>query len=188
MQRVMLRRKQMVLWLTAVGALFAVALGLFFTIGGQSGAEDAMAKRIELTVIDNEDVGELRDWAQRFCRGWTVKSLAADLGVDARMDVVTGAVAKGLPSESRRVVVEVCERELNRSTKGAPRSPSSWAGNASIKPEETKLLATQSFDEFGNPLQTGLLQGGSGEYGWLGIQSRRAQLPSLSVIQMGKRS
>ncbi|HXV05903.1 MAG TPA: RHS repeat-associated core domain-containing protein [Solirubrobacterales bacterium] len=59
--------------------------------------------------------------------------------------------------------------------------------SASIKPEETTLLSTQSFDEFGNPEQTGFLTGGSAEYGWLGIKGRRTQLPS-GVIQMGLRS
>ncbi len=54
-------------------------------------------------------------------------------------------------------------------------------------PEATKLLSTQRFDEFGNPLQSGSLEGGSAEYGWLGSKSRRTQLPS-GVVQMGVRS
>jgi RHS repeat-associated protein len=59
--------------------------------------------------------------------------------------------------------------------------------SASIKPEETKLLATQNFDEFGNPVQGNPLKGGSAEYGWLGNKARRTQLPS-GVIQMGVRT
>lgn len=58
---------------------------------------------------------------------------------------------------------------------------------ASLNPAETKLLSTQRFDEFGNPLQSGFLKGGSAEYGWLGIKGRRTQLSS-GVIQMGMRS
>jgi RHS repeat-associated protein len=58
---------------------------------------------------------------------------------------------------------------------------------ASINPAETKLLSTQRFDEFGNPKQTGFLQGGNAEYNWLGAKGRRTQLPS-GVIQMGVRS
>ena len=54
-------------------------------------------------------------------------------------------------------------------------------------PEATKLLSTQRFDEFGNPLQSGFLEGGDAEYGWLGGKKRRTQLPS-GVIQMGRRS
>jgi RHS repeat-associated protein len=54
-------------------------------------------------------------------------------------------------------------------------------------PEATKLLSTQRFDEFGNPLQSASLLGGSAEYGWLGGKGRRTQLPS-GVIQMGLRS
>ena len=54
-------------------------------------------------------------------------------------------------------------------------------------PEATKVLSTQRFDEFGNPLQSGSLEGGSAEYGWLGGKHRRTQLSS-GVIQMGKRS
>ncbi len=54
-------------------------------------------------------------------------------------------------------------------------------------PEATELLSTQRFDEFGNPQQSGFLEGGNAEYGWLGAKSRRTQLPS-GVIQMGKRS
>jgi RHS repeat-associated protein len=58
---------------------------------------------------------------------------------------------------------------------------------ADINPEATELLATQSFDEFGNPQQSNPLEGGSAEYGWLGSKSRRTQLPS-GVVQMGLRS
>jgi RHS repeat-associated protein len=58
---------------------------------------------------------------------------------------------------------------------------------AAIDPEATELLSSQRFDEFGNPEQSGFLQGGSAEYGWLGAKGRRTQLPS-GVVQMGKRS
>lgn len=58
---------------------------------------------------------------------------------------------------------------------------------ADIDPEASELLGTQRFDEFGNPLQSGSLKGGSSEYGWLGSKTRCTQLPS-GVIQMGKRS
>lgn len=58
---------------------------------------------------------------------------------------------------------------------------------AALDPKATKLLATQRFDEFGNPKQTGTLQGGSAEYSWLGTKGRRTQLPS-GVVQMGMRS
>gem|GEM_PF-840478 len=54
-------------------------------------------------------------------------------------------------------------------------------------PETSAVLSTQRFDEFGNPLQTASLFGGSAEYGWLGGKARRTQLPS-GVIQMGLRS
>ncbi len=53
-------------------------------------------------------------------------------------------------------------------------------------PEATELLSTQRFDEYGNP-QSGFLEGGNAEYGWLGAKGRRTQLPS-GVIQMGVRS
>jgi RHS repeat-associated protein len=58
---------------------------------------------------------------------------------------------------------------------------------ASDDPEAKALLSIQLFDEFGNPLQSGFLQGGNAEYGWLGAKSRRTQLPS-GVVQMGVRS
>ena len=58
---------------------------------------------------------------------------------------------------------------------------------AALDTEATELLDTQNFDEFGNPLQTGLLIGGKPEYGWLGAKGRRTQLPS-GVVQMGIRS
>lgn len=54
-------------------------------------------------------------------------------------------------------------------------------------PEATELLSTQQFDEYGNPKQSGFLEGGSAEYGWLGSEARRTQLPS-GVVQMGARS
>ncbi len=53
---------------------------------------------------------------------------------------------------------------------------------ADIDPTETKLLSTQSFDEFGTPLQAGVAK-----FGWLGSKGRRTELPS-GVIQMGVRS
>ncbi len=59
--------------------------------------------------------------------------------------------------------------------------------SAEDNPEATKLLGTQHFDEFGNPLQSSLLSGGNAEFGWLGSNSRRTQLPS-GVVQMGLRS
>lgn len=59
--------------------------------------------------------------------------------------------------------------------------------SADINPEATKLLGTQRFDEFGNPLQSSLLSGGDAAIGWLGAKVRRTQLPS-GVIQMGVRS
>ncbi len=59
--------------------------------------------------------------------------------------------------------------------------------SAEDNPEATKLLGTQHFDEFGNPLQSSLLSGGNAEFGWLGSNSRRTQLPS-GVVQMGMRS
>jgi RHS repeat-associated protein len=59
--------------------------------------------------------------------------------------------------------------------------------SADDDPLATKLLGTQAFDEFGNPKQTALLQGGSAQYGWLGAQGRRTQLAS-GVVQMGRRS
>jgi RHS repeat-associated protein len=58
---------------------------------------------------------------------------------------------------------------------------------ADINSAATKLLGTQRFDEFGNPLQTSQLLGGDAEFGWLGSKGRRTQLPS-GVVQMGVRS
>jgi RHS repeat-associated protein len=58
---------------------------------------------------------------------------------------------------------------------------------AAIDPEAMELLDTQRFDEFGNPLSSGFLEGGNAELGWLGAGHRRTQLPS-GVIQMGVRS
>jgi RHS repeat-associated protein len=59
--------------------------------------------------------------------------------------------------------------------------------SADIAPEAAGLLSTQRFDEYGNPLQSGLLTGGDAQFGWLGSKGRRTQLPS-GVIQMGVRS
>jgi RHS repeat-associated protein len=53
---------------------------------------------------------------------------------------------------------------------------------AALSPTETKLKATFSFDEFGNPVS-----GEAGRFGWLGGKQRRTELPS-GVIQMGARS
>jgi RHS repeat-associated protein len=53
---------------------------------------------------------------------------------------------------------------------------------ADTDPTETKLLSTQSFDEFGSPLKSG-----AAKFGWLGSKGRRTELPS-GVIQMGVRS
>lgn len=53
---------------------------------------------------------------------------------------------------------------------------------ASTDPEATKLTATFTFDEFGNPAQ-----GSTPRYGWLGGKRRPTELAS-GVIQMGARS
>lgn len=58
---------------------------------------------------------------------------------------------------------------------------------AAVNPEATELLATQKFDEFGDPVEGSLPEGGSGEYSWLGASRRRTQFAS-GVIQMGERS
>ncbi len=60
-------------------------------------------------------------------------------------------------------------------------------GDTIATASSTKLLGTQRFDEFGTPLQSGLLFGAKAEYGWLGAKGRRTQLPS-GVVQMGVRS
>ncbi|MGN6255097.1 MAG: RHS repeat domain-containing protein, partial [Solirubrobacterales bacterium] len=53
---------------------------------------------------------------------------------------------------------------------------------AALNPSVTKLKATSSYDEFGNPVS-----GEAGRFGWLGGKQRRTELPS-GVIQMGARS
>lgn len=58
---------------------------------------------------------------------------------------------------------------------------------AAFNSEATKLLGTQRFDEFGNPLKSSLPSGGDSLFGWLGSKGPRTQLPS-GVIQMGARS
>lgn len=59
--------------------------------------------------------------------------------------------------------------------------------SAEDSPEASAVLSSQRFDEFGNPLHSSSLLGGSAEYGWLGGKARRTQLPS-GVVQMGLRS
>jgi RHS repeat-associated protein len=54
---------------------------------------------------------------------------------------------------------------------------------AESNPSATKLLSTQRFDEFGNPLKTTGLK-----FGWLGAKGRRTEFPASGVIQMGVRS
>jgi RHS repeat-associated protein len=54
--------------------------------------------------------------------------------------------------------------------------------SASSSPTATKLLATTSFSEFGEPVS-----GSSGRIGWLGGKARRTELSS-GVVQMGARS
>lgn len=53
---------------------------------------------------------------------------------------------------------------------------------AALSPAVTKLKASFSFDEFGNPIS-----GEAGRFGWLGGKQRRTELAS-GVIQMGARS
>jgi RHS repeat-associated protein len=53
---------------------------------------------------------------------------------------------------------------------------------ASADPAATKLLATSSYDEFGNSISTN-----PGRFGWLGANRRRTEFQS-GVIQMGVRS
>jgi hypothetical protein len=50
----------------------------------------------------------------------------------------------------------------------------------------TKLLGTQRFDEYGNPLHSGFLEGGDANTGSAARAAARSCLPG--VIQMGVRS
>lgn len=58
----------------------------------------------------------------------------------------------------------------------------SVVATASPSPTETKLLSTDQYDEFGNPVS-----GSAGRFGWLGGKQRRTEFAS-GVIQMGARS
>jgi RHS repeat-associated protein len=75
---------------------------------------------------------------------------------------------------------------IQKSTGGATLQLADLHGDAvataSDNPSETKLLSTQRYSEFGEPLKTTGLR-----FGWLGASGRRTELPS-GVIQMGKRS
>jgi hypothetical protein len=66
----------------------------------------------ELVVIDPKDVPQIRDWAERWCRGASIPDLADGLGVGRSKDAIISYLSKGLTDEGREAVKEVCEREL----------------------------------------------------------------------------
>lgn len=79
-----------------------------------SNQQDHGQQRSEFVEVKPKDVAALRDWATRWCRGWTVSDLAAALKVEPTRDAVVGYLSEGLKGEARQVVIEVCERELAR--------------------------------------------------------------------------
>jgi len=61
------------------------------------------------------DLEGLRKWARLMCSDSTVETLAAELGTQPQLSSIIDYLTKGFPSDSRRLVEEVCREELDGS-------------------------------------------------------------------------
>lgn len=64
-------------------------------------------------IVDDSDADGLARWAE-LCRGRTVDDLAAELNVEPTINAIIARLTLGLPENGRKVVADVCKRELNR--------------------------------------------------------------------------
>jgi hypothetical protein len=106
--------------LLGVAVALAVALGGVLLADSESKAVHSVEGRFEFVEVDSDDLEALKEWAEGTCRGWTVQNLASALEVDPTMEAVVAHISRGLPAESRQVVIEACELELNRAATGEP--------------------------------------------------------------------
>lgn len=96
-----------------IAALIVLCL-LVPPMSAKSNDTKAAPQGYALETIHPKDVPALRDWARRWCQGWSVADLAAVFGVEATKEAIAEYLSEGLTGEARQVVVEACERELMR--------------------------------------------------------------------------
>jgi hypothetical protein len=69
---------------------------------------------VEFWTVESGDLEGLKKWTELRCRGWSLRDLASSLNVDVTVDAVTDRLARNLPPKSRRVVIDACKRELEK--------------------------------------------------------------------------
>lgn len=99
------------------GIMTLVLLGvggviLTHIIDGHDGPEKSEV-RYWARMVDDSDAQGLARWAE-LCRGRTVHELAAELKVEPTVSAIIARLTVGLPERSRKVVADVCRRELQR--------------------------------------------------------------------------
>lgn len=67
--------------------------------------------RYAARMVNDSDTDGLARWAE-LCRGRTVDDLAAALKVEPTIDAIIARLTVGLPEKGRKVVADVCRREL----------------------------------------------------------------------------
>lgn len=103
--------------------LLAGICGLALALAARYISTGASPKQIEdkvsyTRVIDHSEGAALRRWAELTCRGWTIRDLAKELGVEPTFEAIAQRLARGMPLESQAIVIRVCEKELRRSERG----------------------------------------------------------------------
>lgn len=98
------------------GLVLLIGLGLSYANGDMpSDQTDSQAfHTAEARALDLTSPAEVREWAERTCKGWTLAALARSLNVEPSIDAVVAFLSNGFPRQARAIVQEVCTRELSR--------------------------------------------------------------------------
>lgn len=97
-----------------VNAVLFLLLAVVIFSDSEKGAASAgeMSQRTHVTRFDPNDSARIQEWALGICKNRTVAEVAAPLGIPARIEDVVAFLTKGLGGESKKIVREICEKEL----------------------------------------------------------------------------
>lgn len=66
-----------------------------------------------LETIDSDDAAEMREWAEDVCRGRSIATLAADLGVAPSLDAIVARLDRQLFPAVKKAVADGCQKQLS---------------------------------------------------------------------------
>ena len=96
-----------------LSVVVAIAAVVSYTGGSeQADAVVTMKHKVGIEFIEPGDLDGIQDWAERWCLGESVSSLASSLGAEPTVDAVASALAGSLPVEAHQVIRQTCARVL----------------------------------------------------------------------------